>query len=859
MRTPLLFLVLLFQGAAFAQVFTWNKVQDSREYQNVVEALAQHLPDLAIPRIQKLLLQEGLDATAKASLLTLLGEAETRAGLGAEALETLSDPVLKEFSPAHLWRSYALAQLGRYHDAIKALEQIDRRTMIEEASLRIGILQSALGNTESAIDRLVPLLASTNRELAGEASLRMVALSLATQDTAQAQKILDAIEPEGLAQQGLFRYLEGRLQLEKGERIAAIGTFQTLVNTPIQELQLSSPIYHSATLSLADSLALGGNYGAGITSLLETLEKFPNSPRIAEIFARLDLWSGKGEAEIPALLVKLNSWIPRPRDSLNTFGLLDGSSAGSFAVSSNGRGLAFRSIYSLHQLATFNLRSPDPANQALALKQFGRLQALASSEAETLIPNSLIQIGLYHFKNGQLEKALANFELLRDFSDSRQMQAYGNAFVGQISLAMDEAAQASSAYLIAMDLAQEAGLNDLAISAALNAGVAFLTAGDSVSLEKITDNLKEADARAFLLLERGLTLANQRKAEARNLLSRFLAAYPDNPRRDEAALTLAENALFVPKDVALARSQIASLKFDLATQLVLSARHILVMLDLGIGEDQANEFLAKFPQHGLAPQILFQLGQRYRTGGELGKENIKIGPAYISFEKFLEAYPKHELVDAARFLGALAAMASGTEDSIATALSNYQEVAQGSSPLATEARIARISLLIDSDQQSDALTEIETELKSGSLPVSDRYRLLILAADAAGQQNDYDSALAFYDKLLKMPGLPMAWSNRAHYHRGQIFERLGRNGDALESYLGVVNREFDSKKASTVEWKWFDKCGIDGALALLEKAERWQAAVKLANRLAKSGSPRSADAAASAARIGLEQQIFQRR
>ncbi|YCM44885.1 tetratricopeptide repeat protein [Verrucomicrobiaceae bacterium 227] len=850
--------MLLLQCWASAQALTWKQVQETRDFQNVREALSQYLPDLAIPRIQKLLLQEGLDATAKASLLTLLGEAEVRAGLENDALETLTDPLLDEFSPAHWWRGHALTQLGRFQDAIKALEKIDRTSMLEEASLQIAILQSALGNSESAIDRLVPLLTSSNPDLAREASLRMVALSLAAGDTEQAEKILATIEPEGLAQQGLVRYLKGRLQLERGERIAAIRTFQTLVNTPIQDLKLPAPLYHSATLSLADSLALESNFGAGITSLLETLEKFPNSPRIAEIFGRLDLWSRKSESEIPALMTKLADWMS-PRDGTNTFGLIDGSNAGSFAVSSSGRSLALRSIYALHLVATFNLRSADPANQALALRQFDQLQALATREATALIPDSLIQIGLYHLKAGRLPDALASFELMRDFSESSKLQAYGNAFVGQVSLAMNEPAQASSAYLTARDLAEEAGLNSLETATTLNAGVAFLIAGDDKALDNIAGKLKGAEARAFILLERGLILADQRKPGARALLSQFLADYPENPRHDEAALALAENALFVPKDVSLARSQIASLKFDLHTHPTLAARHILVMLDLGTGEDQANEFWTKLPEHELAPRVLFQLGQRYRTGGELGKENIKIGDAYISFEKFLEAYPNHELVDAARFLGALAAMASGTEDSVDKALTRYQEVSAGSGPLASEARIARVSLLIDSDQQNLALTEIEAELESDDLPASDRYRLLILAADASGQQNNYEKSLGFYETLLAMPGLPIAWANRAHFHRGQIFERQGRNAEALESYFNVVNRRFDAAQTSTVEWKWFDKCGIDGALTLLQKDKSWRAALKLANRLASSGSPRSSDAAAIAARIGLEQQIFQGR
>lgn len=854
-----LFVALLFPGLTVAQSLTWANIQKNPDYVKAKESIARFLPDLAIPHLQTLLTQEGLDKTATCELLTLLGEAEVRAGSPTDALDTLSEKVLEEFSPAHLWRGFALTRLNRFHEAIDAFEKIDRRSMTRAASLRIASLQMALGENSLARARLESLIESEDKSLAKEAAFRLVDLALLDQQFDKAGEIVAKISAEGPAEEGLLRYLNGRIQLGKGERVAAIGTFQTLVNTPIAEFKLPSSLYHASTLALADSIALEGNYAAAITSLLETLDRFPNSPRISEIFARLKEWSAKNDAGLPALTQKLETWLPRPIDNPNTFGIVDGPDAGSFALTSSGRSVSKRSIYALHLVATYNLASEDPTLQNLAFKRFSQLQAISTAETMPLLVATLIQTGLYHFKQENLPLALANFEILRDSFQSPHIQAYGAAFVGQVSLALNEPAQASSAFLSARDLAIDAELKELEIASTLNSATTLLSVGNTKAIDEFSLQLTSPEAKAFLLLERGLSLANKRNSQSRELLSRFLAEYPENPRSDEAALALAESALFIPRDIAMARSQAATLRFNLDTQPVLYARHVLVLLELGSGVDQANEFLSKLPEHELAPRILFQLGQSYRTGGALGPENIQIGQAYISFKKFLQSYPDHELAEAAKFLGALSAAASGTPPSIAEALAQYLELAEGKGPLATEARIARTSLLIDGGQQELALSEIDSTLDSTRPADSDRYRLLIMGADAAGQLNNNRMALSYYDTLLTMEKLPAVWANRAQFNRGQIFERLGDDGKALEAYLSVVDREFDPEKTTTREWKWFDKCGIDGALSLLQKAKRWEAALNLANRLARSGSPRSSDAAAIAERIGLEQQIFQGR
>jgi hypothetical protein len=96
----------------------WDELQQSPEYLAAKKYISDYLPDLAIPRIEKILTRKDLDQTARATLLTLLGEAQVRAGTSGLALKTLDDPILREFSPAHLWRSYALVQTCRYRDAI---------------------------------------------------------------------------------------------------------------------------------------------------------------------------------------------------------------------------------------------------------------------------------------------------------------------------------------------------------------------------------------------------------------------------------------------------------------------------------------------------------------------------------------------------------------------------------------------------------------------------------------------------------------------------------------------------------------------------------------------------------------------
>jgi len=852
-------LILLFSLRLPGQAATWADVQKSRDYLDAKKHLADYLPDLAIPRIKTLLVQPDLDETAKAYLLTLLAEAQirqalvsdtsTRSTLLAVALRTLDDRSLREFSPAHLWRSYALTNLGRFEDAIQELKRIDRKSMMEQADLEMASLMITLGNTTDARGKLEPLLQSGDAALKKKANLQLISVDLLESQLDEAEKRLADFKPEGLREEGLQRYLTGRLQLARGERLLAAGTFQELLASPNLIKALPSPLYHETTLAVADSLTLDNGEESAVTSLLQTLEKHPDSPRLAGIFARLKAWAPKIEAA--PVIDKLSKWVPQPVNETPPGDPPEKEQPN--PTPPTREALQPHSLYALEFLATLNFRSEDPTMRERGLAQLALLQKNISP-GSPLLNRALLELSIMYLDGKEFEKSLAALKQITDGPAPPRLKAFATALSGTVSFAQDDPAKASESFLEAANMAKKVREDELRTISELNAGITLLAVTRSKELDAMTRNLESHEAKSFLVLERGLYLSAKQDPAARDLLDNFITKIPTSPRRDEAALSLAESAAFTePIDPELAKLQITPLKFDFETQPLLEARRLLVLLSLNLGREQASDFLAKAKDHPLAPRVHFQLAQSYRLG-----DDKDVGSAYQEFEQFLKDYPDNEFTEAARYLGALSALSSG-ESAQKKAILRFRQLITKKGVLANEAALALASLLIDRDQHKTALAEINTALKKTKLSDSDRRRFLIMAADASGQLGKYEDVLTYYDRLLKIQNLPISTRNRASFQRGQALETLGRKAEALESYLSVVNRDFNPGQTSSLEWKWFDKCGLEGALALLENEKRWRAAISLAEKLGRSGSPRAKNAQEAAERIGLEQRIWRDR
>jgi tetratricopeptide (TPR) repeat protein len=602
-------------SSLFGEGIALSKIQQSQEYQVAKKYIADFLPDLAIPRIEKILAREGLDETARATLLTLLGETQIRAGAPGIALKTLDNPLLREFSPAHLWRSYSLVQMGRYRDAIGELEKIDRMNMRENADLQTGKLLLALGNPKDAWPILTPLLESKDASIQKEATLQLISVNLSLNQLDEASFLLEKSKPVNPVEESLIRYLNGRLQLARGDRLSAVGTFQTLINDPEIRKNLPAALYHESTIALADSLSLEGNESSAIDSLLESLNKNPAPPNLEAIFARLRIWADKTDSA--ALILNISKWAPLRQAFLENPSVKNSSSVQAInptlpnAVPSTTLPEQ-RSLFSLSFLTSIQLQSDDLGQRREGRKRAAQLQ-LISPSGSAFVNRSLLELGVLNLKENNFEQALAIFSLLDDEKAAPATKAYAKALAAKAAFAVEEQTKASQLFLEAEEIAREIQRDDLGSLAALNAGITLLTSTRSKEIDEITRNLDSPEARSFLILERGLFLSSKRDTQARDLLTSFLANFPDNPRTPEAALALAESAIFsLPFDRELALKNITLLKFDLKTKPDFEARRVLVLLALNKGIQQAQDFLANAPSHPLAPRVLFQLGQTYR-------------------------------------------------------------------------------------------------------------------------------------------------------------------------------------------------------------------------------------------------------
>ena len=102
-------------------------------------------------------------------------------------------------------------------------------------------------------------------------------------------------------------------------------------------------------------------------------------------------------------------------------------------------------------------------------------------------------------------------------------------------------------------------------------------------------------------------------------------------------------------------------------------------------------------------------------------------------------------------------------------------------------------------------------------------------------------ALKIYETLLAE--LPADSRDRPEieYLRGRVLEQLPdpklptkkREAEALDVYFSVLQ---SASRQAPADWRWVDRCGVR-ALTLLEGAQRWDAAIAIAEQHSKLASP----------------------
>lgn len=809
------FLLVLFIAPLTAKELTWTQTKRLPDFKAARLDLAGHLPQLAIPKLQKLMAMENISKETLSNLQILLGEAQVRAGLSEQALKTL----IGDSEEALKWKVSALIQLGRFSQAEQTLAKSKGVAALRQRAL----ILSALSQKKEALSLLTP-------NLSKDLKSRLQAISIYL-DLNQLEKAETLLKETSAANKNdpTTRFLNARLLLEKEDRLAAVGSFRAIVNgANSEELQTPPAIYHAAMIGLADSLALGESKEAAVTFIIDTIDKNPDSPRLNDLFSRLAIWIEdiplaklKNEWALPAPPVKQ---LPLLRQTLDP--LLEHSA---------------HTSWSLYLLGVKELDGDYPRAGRLA---FARLFLNLPDDLEHLRYRALISLGLKALEEKDPSSALGLFKELSYVASNSEMKTIASSLVGTALFSLQDPKQAAAAFSEASTLATQLGDESFAKTASLNASLSQLQAGINFR------GVKSSPISSLSLqLERGLLLANQNNPKARPYLEEFLANVSKHPRLKEAKLALGENYVFsTPLDVASAKERLMELKFG-PTELDFEARRIEALLDLNQGFEAAEQFLTRHPDHPIGAAILFRQGQALTRNSEPAE-------AYVRYEKLIEIFPSSQLAEPARMLSAQAAFSVGTTSAKERAFQRYQELIDAGGALSTDAALERARLRIDRGEFDITLQEL-TPLLTKKKKTSDAYRrILILAAEAASNANKMNQALIFYDQLLRLENLPIADSNRVSYEKGRVLERLNQPLKALDCYNQVINRNLDPDNTTELEWKWHDDCALKGALPLLERLQNWKAAYAVCLKVSKSGGPGAARAGERAKAIQLEYQLW---
>lgn len=819
--------------------------------------------DVAARKYHSLLVAEDAIDDARPALAIRLVECLVRDGNGIEALALLQTGQPAAAHPdAAFWRGQVLAGIGRFAEAVGEfdahleLEDVPHRL---EAALTSANLKLSLDNASGALLTLAAFAEKADPQAAARANLHRAAILLDSGYPEDARSLLPADEIIAEQDIPLARYARARLLLDEGDAESATGIFAGLLENPTGQ---SIAIHHGAALGLADAIHATAGPEAASRSLLAFLTTQPDTPLLDAAFRRLIEWLPGNPLPGDPILAKLGEWIPQPVQPATGLIPSGESVAAVWPANAPMEDIAAFAMFTrgvgLHRIDT-----PAARHEARALMT--RLRVVFPNHH--LARRSLLAESRWMLREGHLAAALHRLALAADAS--RTGAARAEAIFLEAMARADEHDEETATALFE----EASGLLEAGYAEAARFNAALLRIREAPDPARPTPALS-ASLRAALTLERAL--AKPDAASALTALESFLRDHPQHPRVAEARLASAERAIVIsPPDLSLARAQIDTLE---STDGIPNAepRIALVRLrlaDLEQGDHKAAEAIAiarsiieEFPQSPAATEAALTLGRKLFQSGDYNDARIAFERLAITNAGQTDADPA--LTQAAYLLAARAAALGATTQSREEALGLFDNaIAVEGAHLAGAATLEKARLMIDLNRLQPAIDFLlaaratmgpddPLHLPAGILLGEAIY------AKGAGDTAALEQALAIYDDLLARAAEdnPEIY-HRLQYLRGITLEKLPRrdapqlmrNAEAIEAYYSVIWRAGEQPPA---EWEWFERCAF-AALALLEKAERWQAAINLARKIAAFNGPRSADAAEHASQLQLKHMIWE--
>lgn len=820
-------------------------------FRDGLDAMSARLWEVAVTRFQTALATPELDPAGKQAILLRLIETRIRANEADEALKLLADPVLAGNPGVAFWKAQALASKGQLAGAVAALDEkstAEGAPHRREALFTRASLQQLLGDLSGALDALGVLSKERNAATALKAKMEIASILL---DQGKGAEALATLPPPNARMSPLqaarAELLRAQAQFALKEYQAAAGIFSAMLQ---REDESFAAYRQEATVGLARAQLAAGNREAAIDGLIAFIELNRDSPRIGEAFPLLLECLPAQPATDDVILTRLDEWC---RDALPDTPVGLGTGSDSSSVWPGARPHADElETQALFHLALGLRREGSAESRFRARQLLTRLRI--DYPNHPLARRALLEISRWDLADGRKEQAEASLSALDEAEVAPAIRA--DAFLSAAATAF----KSGDFALASGELEKAAALLDgeAQREAWLNAAVTRLAAGDLPGFDAVSKaHGKDPRIADDLALERTLFLTARQDPAAMSELDRFILEHPRHPRIAEARLAAAHAALeHNPPDPAFAKAQVESISGEQAATLpqgslaLAKIRVAAVEKRWADAAALADAYLTANPKDPQAPGIRYELGNARFENGDYNKARLEL-------EKLAIEAPDSPWAEPALLLAARSAALGATAQAKQESIVLFDKLIAAKGELADVARLLKSEVLAPAEAAKELLPWFQGMKKDDPRRLIAGLHLGDALYNSAGTDNaPLEQALAIYEDLLAgmPPGSPSRYE--VEYLRGRVLEQLPdpkdpsrkRVAEALDVYFNVLQ---DASKQAPADWKWVDSCGVH-ARSLLESAERWEAAIAVAELHARLSSPGAKEARERAKRLKLE-------
>jgi tetratricopeptide (TPR) repeat protein len=788
-----------------------------------LQALNEGLPTVAVVKLQRGLLSEQ-DKAVKVELAGLLAESHVRCGQAKEALEVLAKfPDVKD---AAFWEAQACLRLHDAQGAAAAFERVPRSSPVSDyAELgRVELLRMSGQGTE-ARSMLKPLRDVRQSELAKTAQLLFNELEL---DKDRQELVLRRLRTEGLEKDAAVQLLRARAYMQEGK----LSTAESILRDLLASDGVGERGHDAASVMLAGLLAKSAPQKARnlLVSLVDSLPAQGPSPAKDSDYlhdAFLLLHQLEETSSSDTFMGSVLSWVNTEQPpALRGYALELASrllAAQKRVPEAVGMLEAFVALYPQHPLRDEVLRQAAALHGQL--KDDDRLLALAE-------------------------------QWRKEFGTERDSSAM-DVMVASIRFDRQEPAEAMQLFMKVADTETDLQRRRLAL---YNAAICASHGQDAEAYQVVLAQLKLTGEAASggldattLELDHALNLASKQDPDAMQQLQSFVASYRNHPRWAEAQLALAELCLLespvMSQRASEALNQVSALS---DTPYREQADYLRVWLR------EAEQDLSALTREGLNFVETWQLSPRCT------EVLMKVAEAFYRMEDYsnaqaqfsaVTARPENPFTEAAHFYAGKAALAINTPQSLNEAITHWGEVATLGKGLAFAARFHQALAKRQQGLTPDALAALDELLADSKLQEDQRRIIVFEKADILIAAGSVEPArLEDAEKLLRsiLAGSQRyEWQARALVLLASVYRELNRSAEALEAAYDAVNQLPKDEPTTLTAYEWYCRAGFL-ALDLLEKNQQWEAAAKLAARLAEVKGTRAKEATDRATRIRLE-------